>query len=295
MSHVATLIPSSPTIPPILFNQIMSMLEDEGHFPLAVDWLAPQRVVDIHLKTLPPAPLVQQMHDVAQAFVADLIIQPLATRDKKMLISDMDSTMITIECIDELADYVGKKDQVAAITERAMNGELDFIAALNERVALLAGLEEATLEACYNERVTFMPGAAELVAVMKQQGCYCLLVSGGFDFFTSRVAETLGFDADISNRLQIMDGKLTGNVLPPIMDKDSKLATLQSHAAARHIQTEEVLAVGDGANDLPMLLAAGLGIAYHAKPNVRTQVRALVDYNDLTALIYAQGFEFRPE
>lgn len=295
MSYVLTLIPSTPIIQPMLPNQLLLNLEERGQVPLAIDWLEPRRVVDIHLEQPLETDFLAQCQEICGPFMTDMVYQPLAIRDKKMLISDMDSTMITIECIDELADYVGKKDEVARITERAMNAELDFTAALNERVALLAGLPESTLEACYYERVRFMPGAAELVAVMKNAGAYCLLVSGGFDFFTSRVALTLGFDADVSNKLEIIDGKLTGKVIPPIMDKDGKLKTLNAEASARDIPLELVMAVGDGANDLPMLKAAGLGAAYHAKPNVRAQANTIIDYNDLTALIYAQGYEFRPE
>ena len=291
MSYVATLIPSTPVIQPSLLEEMLAVLKQAGHAPSTIDWLAPGRVVDLYFKDQLPDELVGRLHIIRDTHMVDLIIQPLATRDKTMLISDMDSTMITVECIDELADYVGKKDQVAKITERAMNGELDFSAALNERVALLAGLPEEKLVACYDARVKFMPGAHELVAVMKKRGCYCLLVSGGFDFFTSRVASELGFDAEISNKLEIVDGKLTGKVVPPIFDKDSKLAALNEHAAARGIKHEEILAVGDGANDLPMLQASGLGVAYWAKPNVRAAANAHIDHNNLSALIYAQGLQ----
>ena len=220
----------------------------------------------------------------------DVVVQPAAERRKQMLISDMDSTMITVECIDELADFVGKKAHVAAITERAMNGELDFEAALTERVALLAGLSEEVLEQAYNDRVKIMAGARELVATMAKNGAYCVLVSGGFTFFTQRVADELGFHENHANRLEIEDGKLTGRVIPPILGKEAKLDSLKNICAIKRIPRESSLAVGDGANDLPMLQAAGLGVAYHAKPVVISQARARISHSNLRALLYVQGY-----
>lgn len=220
----------------------------------------------------------------------DAIVQPCPVTPKKLLISDMDSTMITVECIDELADFVGKKSEVSKITERAMNGELNFEAALTERVALLKGLPESVLEQCYSERVKMMPGAKELLQAARQSGAHCVLVSGGFTFFTSRVREELGFHEDHSNTLEIVDGKLTGRVIPPILGKEAKLATLQATCKKLGIKTDEVLAIGDGANDLPMLLAAGMGVAYHAKPSVQAQAQHRISHCDLSALIYAAGF-----
>jgi len=219
----------------------------------------------------------------------DAIVQPVAGRRKKLLISDMDSTMITVECIDELADFVGKKAEVSRITDRAMNGELDFEAALTERVALLRGLSEKMLQEAYDERVKMMAGAKELVGAMRAGGAQCILVSGGFTFFTSRVRDVLGFHEDFSNQLEIQNGMLTGRVIPPILGKEAKLATMLEACRKQGITSDEVLAVGDGANDLPMLLAAGLGVAYHAKPIVRAQANARLNYCDLSALVLAQG------
>lgn len=220
----------------------------------------------------------------------DAIVQPAPKRAKKLVISDMDSTMITVECIDELADFVGKKSEVSKITERAMNGELNFEAALTERVALLKGLPESTLQQCYAERVTLMPGARELLQAAQRSGAHCVLVSGGFTFFTSRVREELGFHEDYSNTLEVAGGKLTGRVIPPILGKESKLATLQATCKKLGITSDEVLAIGDGANDLPMLLAAGMGVAYHAKPSVQAQAQHRITHCDLSSLIYAAGF-----
>lgn len=219
----------------------------------------------------------------------DYVLQPLATREKKLLIADMDSTMIEQECIDELADLVGKKKQVAAITERAMNGELDFKAALRERVALLKGLTQADLTKVFKERITLMPGARPLIQTMKARGATTVLVSGGFKFFTSRVAQAIGFDTDEANRLDAKDGLLTGKVMEPILDKDAKRAALHRVAREKNIPLSASLAIGDGANDIPMLADAGLGVAYHAKPVVRAQAKAQINFNDLSALLYVQG------
>lgn len=219
----------------------------------------------------------------------DSILQPAADREKKLLISDMDSTMINQECIDELAGFVGLKDHVAAITERAMNGELDFKAALRERVALLKDLPEETLQQAYDKHITLMSGARTLVQTMRTRGAYCLLVSGGFTFFTARVAAALGFHADEANILNIAGGKLSGTVAEPILDKTSKRDSLHRAAKEKGLVLSDTLAVGDGANDLPMLLDAGLGVAYHAKPTVQQQAKHCINHTDLTALLYAQG------
>ena len=220
----------------------------------------------------------------------DWTVQPLAGRKKKLILADMDSTMITVECIDELADFVNLKDKVAAITEAAMRGELDFEGALTERVALLSGLTEAQLKECYDTRIEPMAGARTLVQTMKANGAYAALVSGGFTYFTSRVAETIGFDMDRANVLEIEAGMLTGKVVPPICGAQTKLETLKELAAAHELEKAEILAVGDGANDIPMIEAGGLGVAYHAHPKTRAAAGAAVTYNDLTALLYFQGY-----
>ena len=233
---------------------------------------------------------LQTLNSITQTILEDQpydgIVQLVATRHKKLLISDMDSTMITVECIDELADFVGKKAEVSRITERAMNGELNFEAALTERVALLAGMPEEVLQECFDERVKMMAGAKTLLDSFKKQGGYAVLVSGGFTFFTSRVSSELGFDADFSNELEVAGGKLTGKVKLPILGKEAKLKTLQDTCKKMNISTAEVLAIGDGANDLPMLMAAGLGVAYHAKPIVRAQANAQLNHSDLSVLAW---------
>lgn len=221
---------------------------------------------------------------------ADVIVQPSAGRARRLLIADMDSTMITVECIDELADYAGIKPEIAAITERAMRGELDFEAALDARVALLAGLDAALIARCHDERVRLMPGALTLVRTMKAKGARCVLVSGGFTVFADRVAREIGFDRALSNRLELAGGRLTGTVARPIVGAATKRETLRAEAAALGIDPGDVLAVGDGANDIPMIEAAGLGVAYRAKPRTAAAADARIEHGDLHALLHAQGY-----
>jgi phosphoserine phosphatase len=219
----------------------------------------------------------------------DIIVQPEAGREKRLLVADMDSTMIQCECIDELADYAGLKPEIAAITEGAMRGELDFAQALDARVALLAGLDADVIDRCLAERVRATPGAATLVRTMRARGARCVLVSGGFTRFAEPVASMLGFDRAIANELLVEDGRLTGAVAKPIVGAETKLATLRAEAEAMGIGLDATLAVGDGANDLPMIRAAGLGVAYRAKPVVAAAAAARIERGDLTALLFAQG------
>jgi len=221
----------------------------------------------------------------------DLCVQPWEGRRKRLLVADMDSTIIGVECLDELADFAGVKAEVSAITERAMRGEIDFEGALTERVAMLEGLPLDTLERCYAERVRLNPGARAMVATMAAHGARCVLVSGGFTFFTTRVAEAAGFHDQRANTL-IDDGQglLTGQVGRPILGREAKLVALNQEAAALGVTAAEALAIGDGANDLAMIDAAGLGVAYRAKPLVAAEADARIDHADLTALLYFQGY-----
>ena len=223
----------------------------------------------------------------------DVVVQDRATRRKAVLIADMDSTMIQQECIDELADMAGLKDHVAAITARAMNGEIAFEPALRERVALLKGLPVTVIEEVVETRITLMPGGRELIATMRAHGAYCALVSGGFTAFTGRVAALLGFDENRANTLLEEDGKLAGLVAEPILGQDAKVAALQAVTAARGVTPAEAMAVGDGANDLGMIRLAGSGVALHAKPAVAAAARFRIDHGDLTALLYMQGYRKR--
>ena len=219
----------------------------------------------------------------------DVVVQPAATRARRLLIADMDSTLIQCECIDELADYAGLKPQVAAITAAAMRGELDFVAALDARVALLAGMDVAVLERCRVERVRLMPGAKTLVATMRGRGARTILVSGGFTAFAGPVGAELGFDRVVANTLLVEGGRLTGTVARPVVDGATKRAEL----IAAGLPLDACLAVGDGANDIPMLTTAGLGIAYHAKPAAAAAADAAVRAGDLTVLLWAQGIARR--
>lgn len=220
----------------------------------------------------------------------DVCVQPAVGRRKRLLIADMDSTIINVECLDELADFAGVKDAVSAITERAMAGELAFEGALRERVAMLKGLGLDALRRCYDERVRLNPGAETLVRTMAAHGARCVLVSGGFTFFTDRVAAAAGFHANRANTLIEDAGALAGLVGEPILGREAKLAALREESAALGATPADALAIGDGANDLAMIEAAGLGVAYRAKPIVAAQADARVDHADLTALLYFQGY-----
>jgi phosphoserine phosphatase len=220
----------------------------------------------------------------------DAVVQLVAHRRKKLFLADMDSTMIEQECIDELAAYVGLKDHVAKITERAMRGEIAFEPALRERVALLKGLPASVVDEMIERHITLTPGARTLVMTMRAHGAHTCLVSGGFTLFTNRVAAVIGFDETHANKLKIDGGRLAGVVQEPIFGRASKLESLRSLRARLGLAREDTLVAGDGANDLDMILDAGLGVAYHAKPKVAEAAAARIDHADLTALLYAQGY-----
>lgn len=219
----------------------------------------------------------------------DVVVQPRDGRRKMLLVADMDSTMITVECIDELADYAGLKPKIAAITEAAMRGELDFEGALDARVALLKGLDAGVIDTCRAERVTLMPGARELVRTMRAWGASAVLVSGGFTRFAEPVAAEIGFDRAIANVLEIDGDALSGTVARPIVGAQTKRTTLLDTRTALGLSEAATLAVGDGANDLAMIEVAGLGVAYRAKPIVAAAAAARIEHGDLTALLWAQG------
>ena len=252
------------------------------------DWLAPDEAAEFSIPEI-PGNRWDVWADLQQQGV-DLVVQPSEGRRKKMLLADMDSTMIQQECIDELADEAGVGERVKQITARAMNGELDFEGALIERVGLMAGMDASVIDKVLAERITFMPGGRALLATMKANGGYAALVSGGFTAFTSRVAAELGFDENRANTMLISEGRLTGKVGMPILGRQAKVQALNEITARLGLTPDDVIAVGDGANDLGMLGLAGAGVALHAKPAVAAECDIRINHGDLSALLYIQGY-----
>ncbi len=255
-------------------------------------WLDPGQAVDVPLAAAPAGlpGLRAALEPILAEASLDAVLQPAAGRRKRLLLADMDSTMIHQECIDELADFAGVKDRVAEITERAMRGEVAFEPALRERVALLRGLPVSTIDRVLAERITLVPGGGALVRTMRADGAYCALVSGGFTLFTDAVAGTIGFDEHRANRLAVEGDRLAGTVAEPILGRAAKRDRLVALRDALKLDPSAVMAVGDGANDLAMLGEAGLGVAFHAKPAVAAAAHARIDHCDLEALLFVQGY-----
>jgi phosphoserine phosphatase len=286
MAFIATLISRPGQLTPAL-----GTMAAEAAGASAIDWLAEQTACEFALPDgADPAIAEIRLREALAASPVDVVVQPAAGRRKKMLIADMDSTMIDQECIDELADEIGMKDHIAAITRRAMNGEIAFEPALRERVLLLKGLPVTVISQVLDRRITLAAGGRELIATMKTNGAYTALVSGGFTAFTGPVAAMLGFDENVANRLLEENGKLTGKVAEPILGRQAKAETLVATATRLGLSPEDAMAVGDGANDLDMIRLAGSGVALHAKPTVAAQARIRIDHGDLTALLYIQGY-----
>ena len=286
---VATFVsnPQKPALTPALIDGAAQALGLQGQ----TQWLARDEAADFIFESAQaPRALADALRGTIEPYPIDIIVQPLDGRRKGLFLADMDSTMISQECIDELADFVGLKPQVSAITERAMRGELAFEPALRERVALLQGLDVNVITQILQERITYTPGGRVLVQTMRAHGTYTALVSGGFTLFTGPVSVALGFHEHRSNELLIENNRLAGRVAEPILGKEAKLATLKDLARINQLELAQTMAVGDGANDLAMLQAAGLGVAFHAKPAVAEAAAARLDYSDLTALLYAQGY-----
>ncbi|HYI40856.1 MAG TPA: phosphoserine phosphatase SerB [Allosphingosinicella sp.] len=258
-----------------------------GIAPYGRSWIEADKACDL-LFSADPASARAALEGIFDGI--DAIVQGESSRRRRLLVADMDSTMISVECIDELADYAGVMAEVAAVTERAMLGRIGFEAALAERVALLAGLEEDAIDRCRSERVRLTPGARALVRTMKREGAFTLLVSGGFTRFADPVGAEIGFDRVVANRLNVTAGRLDGTVASPVLGAEGKRLALIAAAAELGLRLDETLAVGDGANDVPMLKEAGLGAAYRAKPAAVAAADCAIVHNDLTALLYAQGW-----
>lgn len=280
MTKVLTLI-SNPANP-ALNNEIKEKYET-AFKATSSKWLNKNIALDIFFSGDAPLELLKD-----EPF--DYAIQDVETRGKKLLIADMDSTIIECECIDELADFIGIKDKVSHITEAAMRGEIDFKGALKERVALLKGLKVADLETVFNERVKLTPGAVTLVKTMNANGADTILVSGGFTYFTERVSGLTGFKVNRANILLHENGELTGKVGEPIVDSDTKINSLREFQNKAGLKDHQTIAVGDGANDIPMLVGAGLGVGFHPFPTAGDAADVAINYGDLTALLYLQGY-----
>jgi phosphoserine phosphatase len=294
--YVAVLMsnPAKPAVDKALIEKVTSMLSAAGAATILSSGIA----AEINFAAHPQAvkPLTEAIRQVFGERPVDIALLPTANRRKKLLLADMDSTMIQQECIDELAAFVGLKEKVSTITARAMRGEIAFEPALRERVALLKGLPITVVDEIIQKHITLMPGGRALVQTMKASGAYTALVSGGFTVFTSRIGETIGFDEDRSNILEVEGDIISGLVRDPILGKEAKQERLIALRESRGLKYEDTMAVGDGANDLAMLGEAGLGIALHAKPAVAAAADVRIDHSDLTALLYLQGYkasEFR--
>jgi len=284
--YVVTLLtaPSNPSLESALVENLRNAWGGGD-----ADWLAVNEAAEFAVEQIPSN--FWDVWESLQAEGVDLVIQPTEGRRKKMLLADMDSTMIQQECIDELADEAGVGERVKDITARAMNGELDFEGALIERVGLLKGLPVSVIDQVLADRITLMPGGKALLATMKANGAYAALVSGGFTAFTAKVAAELGFDENRANTLLTHSDELSGDVGRPILGREAKVQALEEITARLGISEDEVIAVGDGANDLGMLTRAGAGVALHAKPSVAAQCNVRINHGDLTALLYVQGYK----
>jgi phosphoserine phosphatase len=289
MTYTLTLIAGSGALDHSTVTAACEELAAHGCRHGAADWLAEDTACDIPFEGGTPSAAAATVRAALAGAPVDLVAQRTEGRRKMLLVADMESTIIDNEMIDELAGMLGLHERIAGITARAMRGELDFADSLRERVGMLAGLDAAVLEPLY-ERIVVNPGAVELVATMHRHGAYCALVSGGFTVFSRYVRDRAGFDYDQANRLEISAGKLTGRVVEPVLDRRSKRDCLERLARELSLAPHRTIAVGDGANDLEMVRAAGLGVAYRAKPILAEAAAMRLDHGDLTALLYAQGY-----
>jgi len=292
-SYVLTIIGNADSAPlePFCIKNITRNLEGIVSTPIKIDWLAEYEACDFYLQTDLSAPEITKLcRAVSPSMPIDIVCLPALGRRKKLLISDMDSTVINQECIDELGNMVGIGEQIREITTMVVNGEITFPDALRKRVALMKGMKQEVLDRVYRDRISLMPGGRTLVQTMRHHGAYCILVSGGFTYFTKKISARLGFHDHQANSLVFKDGKLTEEVQDPILGRTAKLTILKTLCKDKELTPFDVIAVGDGANDIEMIEAAGLGVAYHGADRLKECANAWVDYGDLTALLYMQGF-----
>ncbi len=291
MQQTAILI-SDPTVLPLvdpLIDDVKGGLESIGATVNSIEWLAPEQACDLHFRGVPRSAALDVIRVVIGGSPIDINVVVTSGRRKKLLISDMDSTIVDCETLDDLADFAGVGEEVAAITRQSMNGQVEFVDALVRRVAMLAGEPAAMLEMAF-ERVRIMPGARTLVRTLRAHGVHTVLVSGAFTYFTTRVAKLVGFDEQEANVLEIENGKLTGRIIPPIINRDGKVNALLRLSALHGVDLADTLAVGDGANDLGMIERAGLGVAFQGKKIVAERAAVRVDHTDLRSLLFIQGY-----
>ena len=288
-SYVLTLIGNLESVPlePVHIERVYQRLATAGE----TRWLAEREACDLFIDSLLPAvDIAEQARDALSGTAIDTVCTSIEGRRRKLLISDMDSTVIDQECIDELGDAIGVGSQIREITAAVVSGDISFSDALRKRLALMIGMDRRLLKSVYQERISLKAGARTLVQTMRHHGAFCILVSGGFTFFTRRIAERIGFHDHQGNELAFEDGKLTGEILGPILGRSAKLNTLRSLCEEKGLAPSDVLAVGDGANDIKMIEAAGLGVAFHGSDSLKKRANARIDHGDLTALLYIQGF-----
>ena len=292
MKFVATLIanPEKANLHPEDVQQAQEILNRAGYNFRSVAWLKDYIACDIEFSGSNLSYGRTCLKNALDNLEIDIVVQPTKNRRKKILIADMDSTVVAGETLDELAETAGLKKQISIITERAMRGEVDFKDAIRERVALLKGVPAKAMEEALN-KIKVTSGATTLVRTMRFNGAYTALVSGGFSYFTSAIAKSVGFQEQISNQIVIQNGILTGEVIEPILDSKAKLQALKTICNAKNIPLSESIATGDGANDIPMIMHSGLGVAFHAKPAVETNAEAIIRFGDLTSLLYLQGYK----